>query len=460
LPQNQTLGTIYLGIRTTMPAGLFQAKVGNNYTPSGQGSISLRLVSVEGTGADAGGKFTTWKSESFGTTVFSFDSTDGISSADEIPTIPVSSHTHYNWALTKPGLYRVTLEATGKLMPTHGSAITSARKTFLFAVPFSSRLGHGSQIRFAAREGVPELITADPDNGVAYAADQALLEATTPAASASSALPGAQWEMAGKLSAMAAAFANGVGILPAEASAGLLPSEWSGLGWTLQEVRGPGDFVLISEGGIIADGAGDSIPIIAGSEKPVIAAFSATGIYRITGILSGTRFGTPVSSKPITLVFGAGLTAEYDYAAWQSSFERTAGLAPGTLGGQLADYDHDGLPNGVEFAFFWQGLDPTRPDGYLMPQAFPSSEGFGEIHFLRDTFKDPLDESAWQIRPSISTDLVNWNVRSSRNPGFPLGIFETGGEEGNALGRILKRRVRMMPAVQPRAFFRFQVTSP
>src|SRR5690606_33352264 len=104
LPQNNVLGALFLGVRTTMSPGLFQARVGNNYTPSGQGSVSLRLVSVEGTGPAAGGHFATWKTESFGNAVFSFDTTDGIGAADEIPTIPVSSHTHYNWALTKPGV--------------------------------------------------------------------------------------------------------------------------------------------------------------------------------------------------------------------------------------------------------------------------------------------------------------------------------------------------------------------
>ncbi len=151
LPQNQIQGVLFLGIRTTMSPGIFQARVGNNHTPSGQGSISLRLVSIEGSGPAAGGDFATWKAESFGTIVWSFDTTDGIGAADEVPTIPVSSHTHYNWGFTRPGLYRVTFEAVGKL--NSPNTFTKGRGTFLFAVP------HAGPFAFSANPGA-----IDPGN--------------------------------------------------------------------------------------------------------------------------------------------------------------------------------------------------------------------------------------------------------------------------------------------------------
>lgn len=456
LPQNNAVGVPFLGVRTTMAAGLFQARVGNNYSPSAQGSISLRLVSAAGTGPDSGGNFATWKSESFGSTVFSFDTTDGISSADEIPTIPVSSHTHYNWGLTRPGTYQLTFEAKGKLMPAHGNAITTAQKTFTFVVPFSSRIGGGAEIRAIESEsGELSLTVADPAARVAYAPDRAMLEATTP-----STLPGAAWELPITLSTTPSILPNGVGLAPDLVSAGLDPAEWSGLTWTLTEIRGPGTFSLRENDDILAANAGDSIPLTADTTRNIVATFSTTGLYRITGIIQGQRSGVATTSPPVTLVFGAGLTASHDYAAWQASFEQTAGLATGSLGNPEADHDHDGIANGVEFAFFWQGLDPARPDADKMPNPFATAEGFGAIDFLRDTYKDPLDESSWKIRASHSPDLTTWEVRSPRVPGFPLGLFETGAESGNARGRILRRYLRVMPASQPRAYFRFDVSPP
>ncbi len=457
LPQSQSTGALFLGVRTTMAAGLFQARVGNNYTPSTQGSISLRVVSVEGSGPAAGGKFATWKVESFGSAVFSFDTTDGIGSGDEIPTVPVSSHTHYNWAFTKPGSYRVTFEAKGKLMPGQGNVLTSARKTFTFMVPFSSRVSAGGELRAAlSPDGLPVMITADRSSGVAYATDRAMLEATQPATAASSALPGARWELPLDLTTLAAVLPNGVGVDPSAAGAGLPGGEWTELEWIIAERRGPGSLALI-DGGTVA---GDTIPLPQGASRPLLAAFDTTGLYRVTGRLRGKRAGETVTGPPFTLVFGAGVTAEHGYPAWRESFEKSAALPAGTLADPEADHDGDGLANGVEFAFFWQGLDPARADAERMPRPFPTPEGHAVIGFLRDTFKDPLDESGWEIVPGTSADLKTWTTVRPRNPGFPFKIYETSAEEGNARGRILQRRLRVMAPDPSRAFFRFHVQAP
>ncbi len=443
LPQNNALGALFLGVRTTMSPGIFQARVGNHYTPSGQGSISLRLVSVEGTGPEAGGQFATWKTESFGTVVFSFDTTDGIGAADEIPTVPVRSHTHYNWGLTRPGIYRVTLEAMGKLISPN--AFTSARETFTFAVPFSGRVGAGGELRLTDGGG---LIAADPGNGVAYAPDQAMVEAVPVEAG---------WEWSGEVSAAALNLPNGVGVSPAAASAGLPAEEWSEVQVRLAAIYGPGDFALVDEeGGVL----GEVFEVEAGSARPIRALFSERGIYRATFAVTGMRAGVPVAMTPVTLSFGAGVGADFDYTAWRESFERSAELADGALADPDADYDRDGVPNGVEFAFFWQGMDPAVADGWRMPRAFPTPEGHGAVEFLRDTWKDRLNETGWDIHAEASPDLVTWQVRSSRVPGFPLELFETGAERGNAYGRILRRQLRAIGPGEGRHFFRFRVGTP
>jgi surface-anchored protein len=462
LPQNNVLGTCFLGVRTIVPTGTFQARVGNNYTVNGQGSIALRLVSMTGTGPAAGGQFATWKTEAFGGVVFSFDSTDGITGADEIPTVPIGSHTHYNWGLTKPGIYHLTFEAKGKLMPAHGSAITSAQQTFTFAVPFSGRIGNGGALLLSGVEaGAPRVLTADPASGVAYAPDQAMIEATTPAGPASSGLPGALWQWSGNLRALPLSTPNGVGVAPATASGGLVPAEWSNVELEIAAVRGPGGFALLDGGGtVLADGPGDVVALTATSDLPVTAAFTATGLHRVTVIPRGTRNGQPVVGAPVMVTFGAGLTAEHDYAAWQASFEQTAGLPAGSLADHNADFDRDGISNGFEFAFFWQGMDPTVSDAAKMPRAFPSAAGDGVFGFLRDSYKDPLDESKWQLRPAASTDLLAWKLRSSRIPGFPLEVFETGLGEGNAYGRIARNQLRIEGPQVGRAFFRFDLAPP
>jgi len=440
LPQTQVDGALFLGVRTTMAAGLFQARVGGNYTPSSQGSVSLRLVSVEGTGPDAGGKFATWKVESFGQAVFSFDTTDGITTADEIPTIPVSSHTHYNWGFTKPGLYRVTFEASGKLMPNHGNVVTTARKTFTFAVPFSSAVGDGGQLRVVESGNAPLLLLAGTAAGVAYRTDRGMLEARTVAGASSSALAGAVWESRVNLTSAAQAFPNGVGVAPAIASAGLPPASWSGAALEISAIRGPGDAAWIDGSTIIAGKTGGTVAIPGGGRE-VTLAFTKTGIYRVEGTVSAERAGAGTVATPFLLMIGAGLGPDFTYAEWAASYETAAGA----LADPMADLDGDGIRNGVEFALFWHGLDPTRADGWRMPSARRTADGGGAFHFLRDTYKDTLAGGGWIIRPAASHDLVNWTVRSATAPGPPLGLFETGVEEGNARGRIWSRSLRLIP---------------
>lgn len=458
LPQGNSLGALYLGVRTTMAAGLFQASVGGNHTPNPQGSISLRLISVTGSGPDAGGKFATWKTESTGTTVFSFDTTDGITGADLIDTIPVSSHTHYNWGFTKPGRYAVTLEAKGRRMPP-ADVETSARGTFHFAVPFSSRVGEGFSLR--AVEGVAAGLApalADPLGSVGYVTDQAMLEAATPAGTEVSTLfPGSRWQVGGSLSTAAADFRNGVGMPSQEIAAGLTEG-WEDVVMEITEARGPGGFAILSGGAVIADGAGDRIPLPHHAAMELTLAFRETGIHRLRGVLTGRKNGAARVSEPFTLTIGAGITAAHGYAEWQASHEKAAGLPSGTLADPSMDHDGDGLSNGAEFALCWHGVDPAVADAGRAPLPTVDGMGGGQT-FLRDTYKDPLDESGWQLRPSASTDLQSWLIRSSRVTGFPLGISERGAERGDAYGRILRRRIQM-PAPQPRAFFRFSITSP
>lgn len=468
LPQNSVLGTPFLGVRTTMDPGVFQAFFNGNYSPSGTGSVSLRLISVTGTGPAAGGFFAIWKNEVFGgAPKFDFNTADGITDADFIPTIPTASHTHYHWGMTKPGTYHVTFEVAGKLMPAHGGGLTSARETFIFSVPFSSRLAAGSGLRLAeAPSGSLALLGADPVDGVAYAADQGFFEAMGAASAETVAgLPGALWEHQGFLSAAPADFPNGVGVQPGPASAGLTAAGWSGLELRLVSKRGPGDVAFLENGALVAGsadgiGPGDVIPLAAGSHRTLTTAFTAPGLYRIGFMLRGIRNGQAVESGPFEMRYGAGLTIDHSYAQWRDSWERTAGLAPGALGGHTADFDGDGVSNGAEFLLGWHGFDPTRADGWRMPRPFPTTEGHAVFDFMRDTYKDSLDERNWQLLPESSESLHAWKRRSSRINGDPLGLWETGAERGNAYGRIMQRRLRLVGPTGPRAFFRFAIIPP
>lgn len=311
------------------------------------------------------------------------------------------------------------------------------------------------------------LLTEDTAADVAYMPDQGFLEATIAASSAQTTIPAAQWQMPLAWNQVGSAVRNFVGLAPALAAAGVPAGTFTGGNVQVKflSVAGPGHFALLNAAGssIVlnsADGinSDDTFTLGVGA-LDTLAAFTATGLYRVTLQLSGTTTaGAQLrQSPPVTLVFGAGLTAAHTYAQWQDSFETQTGLPAGALASPYADSDLDGVANGTEFLLFWHGFDPARADAHLLPR--PGRDPtWAFCDFLRDTFKDPLTEQSFQLVAATSLNLSQWTQRKTRVPGFPLGSYETGSETGNAFGRTMKRRLRTPHGGQPFGFFRFEVT--
>lgn len=111
LPQVVVDGTVFLGTRASTNIDLLSPLPGA--PPFGPGQCALRLVSVTGSGVDAGGQFSLYVTDLFGTPIFRYATYDGIGASEEIAPISAGSHTHYNWAFTQPGSYAVTVEARG-----------------------------------------------------------------------------------------------------------------------------------------------------------------------------------------------------------------------------------------------------------------------------------------------------------------------------------------------------------
>ena len=130
---------IYLGIGAPL--------LGRNIFAGGlsnRGQLSMRLISVTGTGPEAGGTLTMWQS-GFPPRVH-FSSADGIGPDDRLEGITANFHAHYNWAFTEPGLYRVTFEFSGTLVPELGGEDTATEVTYTFEVLHA---GRDSVLRYA-----------------------------------------------------------------------------------------------------------------------------------------------------------------------------------------------------------------------------------------------------------------------------------------------------------------------
>jgi len=99
LPQEETEGVIFLGIAgDEIESGIFENNV-----------VQLNLVSAKGPG-----HLSLYAIDSFGHPRVYFYTGDGIGDGDSFP-VNVGGHSHQNWGFTQPGVYRVGLQASGRL---------------------------------------------------------------------------------------------------------------------------------------------------------------------------------------------------------------------------------------------------------------------------------------------------------------------------------------------------------
>lgn len=150
-PEIFEVGQVYLGFGTqNMPRGVFTGGLSN------RGRIEIRLLSVTGSGADAGGTMTMWQAD-FPPLVH-YATGDGIGPEDALLDVPGGTHSHYNWAFSKPGDYIVTFEVSGELTETYGGGLTSTTSSYRFRVP--------------GGDGLPGFLSGiDVDNGWRFRAD-------------------------------------------------------------------------------------------------------------------------------------------------------------------------------------------------------------------------------------------------------------------------------------------------
>jgi surface-anchored protein len=433
LPQANEVGQLFLGIRTVIPAGVFQNSFAGNFTPGSPGSIILELTDVSGPAADAGGHFAMWESGSAGQLEFHFDSSDGIDSGDRLEPVPIGSHSHYNWGLTRPGLYHVTFRASGRL--NQGNTDTSGSQTFTFSVPFSSLAVGGSVLRlgFGSGAAAPASVYVSDDD-VEYAPAQVALQTT-------------QQEVESIV----------------EDYAFLLTVETAAAAAAPHRVGIPGAQPIRFESGVPAadpleilavDGPGALSRVITNAGEHAFL-FSAPGIYRVQlrAAAAGSNFG-----EPIELVFLAGLPPDYSFAAWADSYERAHGLPAGSLDAS-GDWDGDGVPDAIEYQLFWEGFDPAVADAHLLPRLNRDDvEQFAIFH--RDTYKDRLNRNLENIVMEFSEDLITWTGWRDGLPGRPLQQFENGAELGNAHGRIMRRALRLPQSTSAapfRGFLRWRI---
>ena len=422
LSQNNIQGELFLGWRAIYEQGLFQTNVGGNYTPSPLGGIGTSLVSVTGTGPQRGGEFGMWTSSGFGGLEFHYNTTDGVNEGDKLSPIPSGSHSHYNWGFTRPGTYEVSFLNEGKLNPQFGNELTWSESTLQFVIPHDGSVNGQALWRLGSGANGADLASIyDPVMQVDYAPDQVALVAVD-----------GEFRMGPTGNGDFSLGQVGVVDPPSISFPGTGP-----IGLRFLDQTGPGAVTFVQEGAELVFG------------------FPEDGIYRVTF----EAWQGDLTGLPVTLTFLVGLEPEYSYAEWADSFERSNSLNAGSLSDHLADYDRDGIVNGLEYLLFWHGLDPTVSDGRLLPKP-RLVDGHAEIEFLRDLHKDDFANTPLELSAAWSADLETWRPwRRLFSEGNADGFYESGAERGNETSVVMRRKLVVPNASENFGFFRFEQRS-
>lgn len=426
LPQNQKPGQLFLGWRSVAPTGIFMTEVNGNFRPGALGSLASELISLSGSGPEAGGHFGMYTAGVFGGIEFHFNSADGLDEEDRLSPIPVGGHEHYNWVFSRPGSYQATFRVSGRLL---SGEDTWAEQSYHFAVAFSGQVGAGDELR--ARDDDKWGLYSNSE-GVEYSVDYAAVMA-----------PLVEGEGATSYSVEIKWVDQE---LVAERRVGIAEADEVGSGGGLEGLElvssvGPGEVSL--------SGPDD--------EGHYSFEFSEAGIYRVWLRRGGSGEGRAV-------VFLAGLPIDYNYAMWADSYERAHGLPVGSLGEVTGDFDGDGVPNGIEYLMFWHGLDPVVPDASNLPQP-EYRNGAAELWYLRDLHKDDLGTTPLILAAAFSDSpagpWLGWLPTGSGDQNttesFPDDFYELGAELGNEIGPVVRRRLRVPGAASEIGFFRWEL---
>ncbi|WP_432970337.1 anchored repeat ABC transporter, substrate-binding protein [Dactylosporangium sp. CA-233914] len=118
LVEHANLDTVWLGLRVR----------GNG---AGLGATRASDVLVAATALTGPGHLYAYLTGTFGDTDVYFDSSNGF--RDDTVTLPTDAHTHLSWAFTKPGVYRLTLQARLRTADT-APLVPLDQATYTFAV--------------------------------------------------------------------------------------------------------------------------------------------------------------------------------------------------------------------------------------------------------------------------------------------------------------------------------------
>ena len=129
--------------------------------------------------------------------------------------------------------------------------------------------------------------------------------------------------------------------------------------------------------------------------------------YRDTSVQPNTAYEYHIQAYNVagySDFTGLSVTTPTQYQSYLATYFTAAQLADPTITGDLADPDHDGICNLLEYAF---GLDPTRADDSGLP-VVSMQNGYLTISFVQRVAPTDLTYAV-----EVSSDMAAWNSGAS-----------------------------------------------
>lgn len=285
LPQSEIDGLLFLGVAGGgIPAGTFE-----------NDNVSLNLVGLTGPG-----QLAVYETDTFGSPTAFFQSANGIDQTDSFPVLS-GGHRHANWAFTKPGVYRIDLQASG-IRSVDQQLVQSEVATFLFEVFGPTVFSSGEvDVDIALENGEFHLGAHQESTNTEFSTSEILFRATPLARTLipddpQFAFLGTSGDYTFVLPQSEEAGVLFLGIATGEIETGVVESDRVDL--ELVSVDGPGEFALYQTDAFgtptvlmnTADGIDgtDTYPRGVGEHVHANWTFSTPGVYTLGFQVSGT----------------------------------------------------------------------------------------------------------------------------------------------------------------------------
>ncbi len=158
------------------------------------------------------------------------------------------------------------------------------------------------------------------------------------------------------------------------------------------------------------------------------------------------NLGIPIGGAILATPGTASVAISMAYAAWKTGKFTASDLLDPAISGDLADPNHNGIPNVLEYAF---GFDPKSPIAPSLPGA--AIQNVGGTNYLTLTFRRSPAAGDLTYSPQSGASPSLWN-------GVPVQVGTAANNADGTQTVTFRDSVPAVPLTAPQRYMRLQVT--